>query len=244
MTGRTRGRARHLAFGLLVAAAACTEEAPPAGDVERGRAVFSDPSIATSSVNVFSCATCHAESAAAAGDRLLPGAVLAGVVRRSTFWGGREDDLLTAINRCRSYFMDTPAPWTGAEPDARALYAFLASLPPERAEPVPFTVPPVAVAPTGAHDAALGARVFARACATCHGAIHTGKDRLAPLAPKLPDETLKEHAASYPENERPLVFVEKTRHGPFFQYGGVMPPFSVETLSEEDLSNLLAYLGL
>lgn len=224
--------------------AGCADDGPSTGEVERGRAIFSDPSIATSSSNVFSCATCHAVDAASVADRVLPGTPLAGATLRVSFWGGREDDLLTAINRCRAFFMDTPAPWTGAEPEARALYTFLASLPAADTTPVPFTIPEVVAVPVGSHDAARGEGVFARACASCHGALHTGKGRLAPLAPKLPDETLNEHAATYAESERPLVFVEKARHGPFFQYGGVMPPFSVETLSDEDLSNLLAYLGL
>lgn len=235
---------RFLSALLATAAvvAGCADDAPTDSEVARGRAVFTDPSISTSSSNVFSCATCHATDEGAS-TRTLSGATLAGVVRRTSFWGGREDDLLTAINRCRSFFMDTPTPWLGTEPEARELYTFLASLPDAVVNPVQFTVPPVARLPDGRHDAVRGEEVYTRACAICHGALHTGRGGIAPLAPKLPDETLREHVASYAESERPIVFVEKTRHGPFFQYGGVMPPFSVEVMPDDDLSSLLAYLG-
>jgi thiosulfate dehydrogenase len=40
------------------------------------------------------------------------------------------------------------------------------------------------------------------------------------------------------------VFVEKTRHGGFLGYGGTMPPFSLNVLSDEDLADLLTFLRL
>jgi mono/diheme cytochrome c family protein len=240
-----RGLTRPLGLALLcllpTAGACASDPTATPSEVERGRALFADPSLSTSTSNVFSCATCHTETA---GDAILAGAPLGGVTERATFWGGRELELLGAINQCRTWFLDTPTPWDGTEPESRALYTYLASLPKTLAADVPFTVPPVAREPVGPADATAGGEVYRRACALCHGPIHTGRDRLAPVAPKLPDQTLNEHAASYTKDEQRLVFIEKIRHGPFFQYGGSMPPFSVERLSEADLSNLLAYLGL
>jgi mono/diheme cytochrome c family protein len=230
-------------LGLLPISGACGSDAETASEVERGRALFADPSLSTSTSNVFSCATCHVADARG-DDSIVAGAALGGVTERPTFWGGRELELLGAINQCRTWFLDTPIPWDGTEPEARALYTYLASLPKSEPASVPFTVPPVAREPVGPGDPLSGGEVYRRACALCHGPIHTGKDRLAPLAPKLPDQTLSEHAASYTKEEQRLVFVEKIRHGPFFQYGGSMPPFSVERVSEAELSNLLAYLGL
>jgi len=40
------------------------------------------------------------------------------------------------------------------------------------------------------------------------------------------------------------VFTEKIRHGLFLGYGGVMPPFSREVLSDQDVSDLLEALGV
>jgi thiosulfate dehydrogenase len=41
-----------------------------------------------------------------------------------------------------------------------------------------------------------------------------------------------------------LVVTEKVRHGQFFGVGGNMPPFSLESLSDEDLGALIAFLGI
>jgi thiosulfate dehydrogenase len=243
---RVRPVPRALASALLCALPAffaCGGDEPAPSEAATGKALFEDPALSSSTSNVFSCATCH-DAEGTRGDALLAGAPLGGVTARPTFWGGRAGDLLTAVNHCRAYFLDTPIPWDGSEPEARAIYAYLASLSNVHPTSIAFTVAPVARDPAGPADATSGGEIYRRACHACHGPLHTGKDRLAPLAPKLPDQTLSEHAATYAKDEQRLVFVEKTRHGPFFQYGGSMPPFSTETLSEADLSNLLAYLGL
>ncbi len=69
--------------------------------------------------------------------------------------------------------------------------------------------------------------------------------RLLPNAPILPEETLANHPSpDYTDEDRRLVFVEKTRHGGFLGYGGQMPLFSAEVLSDVDMADLLAYLGV
>jgi thiosulfate dehydrogenase len=172
------------------------------------------------------------------------GAPLGGVTLRTSYWGGQENDLLRSINDCLYYFMFASTPWTGQEEEAIQIYAFLETLEDEGdGSPQGFTIGPVADPPEG--DAARGETVYANACASCHGTKSTADQRLLPTAPTLPDETLANHPApEYTDKDRRLVFVEKIRHGGFFGYGGQMPPLSLEVLSDEDLADLLTYLGV
>jgi thiosulfate dehydrogenase len=80
-------------------------------------------------------------------------------------------------------------------------------------------------------DAQRGAPLYAAACASCHGSMHSGKGRLSARIPKLPEDTIAEHA-DYSLRDQRLVFLEKIRHGGFYGYGGDMPPFSLEALSD------------
>jgi thiosulfate dehydrogenase len=41
-----------------------------------------------------------------------------------------------------------------------------------------------------------------------------------------------------------LIFTEKIRHGLFLGYGGTMPPFSSQLLSDAEVSDLLEALGV
>ena len=38
--------------------------------------------------------------------------------------------------------------------------------------------------------------------------------------------------------------VEKVRHGKFFNIGGVMPLYSTESMTDEEIADVLAYIGL
>ena len=109
--------------------------------------------------------------------------------------------------------------------------------------PADLLIFPVADLPAG--DATRGASLYASACASCHGTVHTGAGRLTELASLLPDDPLEEHAADgFDAVEQRVAFVDKIRHGGFFGYGGVMPPFSLEALSDEELADVLTYLSL
>jgi thiosulfate dehydrogenase len=216
--------------------------------VEHGAALFTDATVAGGGYNSYSCATCHSKARPSAGTSavLLPGAPLAGVTRRPSFWGGTELDLLRSVNHCLYYFMLADASWDGDDTEAQAMYAYLDSLPkkPEDEAPVPFTVV-VEIENLPPGDASRGAGTYDRACRSCHGAAHTGEGRLVARAPALPERTLEEHPLDqYTAEERRLVFIEKTRHGGFLGYGGQMPPFSLEVLSDPDLSDLLTFFGL
>lgn len=238
-----------LALSTLAACGPGGEEVIRLDPVEHGRVLFhgeTELELRPTLESDYACGTCHAATEADRAGRILPGAVMTGVIRRPWFWGGAELDLRRSVSACLYYFMLESEPLRAEEPGAQALYAYLSSLSPLEADasPVPFTIPrQVSNVPTG--DASRGASVYERACAACHGAVHSGEGRGVAGAPALPGATLAEHPpGEYTPEERRLVFVEKVRHGGFFGYGGRMPPFSLEALPDEDLSDLLTFLGL
>jgi thiosulfate dehydrogenase len=234
-----------LALAVL-ALAGCTSspEVVKGTAVDHGKALFSSSDTSPSPINAFSCATCHVAESADAKGKILAGAPLAGVVERPTFWGGQENDLLRSIDNCLFYFMGASERWTAEDEDAKAMYAYLSSLPKEITTAVPFTVVP-SVADLDPGDEKAGADVYARACQNCHGALHTGEGRLTARASLLPDAPLAEHEKDgFSIDEQRQIFVEKIRHGGFRGYGGAMPPFSEETLSDEQVASLLSYLDL
>lgn len=226
-----------LAVGCAACAGETTEVVVTAE--ERGTALFADPSLGREG-NVVACADCHATTLG--GGAGLPGADLENVASRIHWWGGQEDDLLGAVNQCLFWFMGRPTPLADDDPEGVDLYAYLASLDGnDDGAPRPFTIGEVAW--PGEGDAARGAPIYERSCAWCHGAIHTGEGGESPSAPILPEDTLASHPlGDYTEETRRLVFVEKVRHGPFFGYGGTMPPFSLEVISDAELADLLTFM--
>jgi thiosulfate dehydrogenase len=212
--------------------------------VDHGRALFSDPGASPSTLNAFACATCHRAESDATDSRILPGAVLAGVTLRSSFWAGAENDLLRAVNACRTYFMVAQEPWTTEDEEAKAMYAFLVALPPQAPKAQGFTWEPAAYdLPAG--DVTRGGDVYARSCLSCHGAVHTGQGRLTERAPILPEDSIAYfESIGFDATERRIVFVEKVRHGGFFGLFGSMPLYASEVLSDEELSDALAFMGM
>jgi thiosulfate dehydrogenase len=213
--------------------------------IDHGKALFEDPEIAQTDLNTYSCATCHADDASATTP-VRTGGPLRGVTERPSYWGGHELDLLRAVNDCLSSVMLKDEIWTADDEEARAMYAYLESLPATSADKAaaPFTVV-TTVKDLPAGDAKRGQASYYRACGTCHGPAHTGKDRLVERAAVLPEQTLEEHPiGKYTKDDQRLVFVEKARHGGFLGYTGQMPPFSLEKLSDADLADILQYLCL
>jgi thiosulfate dehydrogenase len=223
----------------LAAACGGDEGERERGAVERGRELFSSPTLSRNTFNDLACADCHAASPDDA--RLLPGAPMPGVVLRPSYWGGEKLDLLDSLNQCLTEFMLETRGLAPDEPKAVDLYAFLASLPPSAPDAQPFTfVREIGAAPAG--DAARGEGLYAAACRFCHGEPHTGAGRNVELAVVVPEETLAEHGDD-PTYDVRTVFVEKVRHGRYLGFGGSMPPFSRERLSDQDVGDVLAYLG-
>ena len=168
--------------------------------------------------------------------------MLAGVTQRQSFWGGMENDLLTAVNDCLRLFMYGRPDLTADDTAARSLYAFLVSLEPGDPTPVSFSVPTyIEDVPRGDTERGLG--YYQRSCARCHGAIHTGEGRIASSLPILPEGPIASHAG-YDLRAQRLIFIEKTRHGGFFGYVGVMPPFSQEVLGDTELGDILEAVGV
>lgn len=224
-------------------ALACGAHAEPrGGDVARGQELVESKALSPSSLNLFTCATCHDTTPGQSAKKA--GAALAGATLRPSFWGAQEDDLLRAVDDCRTEFMLATEPLERTSADASALYAYLLSLEPGDASPQPFTVVrEIDDVPRG--DAQHGALVYAQACGPCHGAMHDGDGRLGDILPVLPEDTLAAHPApAYSARTQRLVFIEKTRHGVFLNYGGEMPPFSLEVLSDAEVSDLLEALGV
>jgi thiosulfate dehydrogenase len=223
-------------------------EIKQASAADHGAALFLDPTLTGTAANAYSCATCHFTRvpASTTSGPILTGAPLAGVTRRPSYWGGQEVELLRSLNNCLYYFMLENAPVEATDERAEALFAYLDSLPssPEDEKPWPFTIE-VEVQPIALGQASTGKALYERSCQSCHGAPKTGDNRLVPRAPILPDQTLAQHPlGTYTEEERRLVFVQKTRHGGFLGYGGQMPPYSKEILSDEALGDILAYMGV
>ncbi len=230
-------------LGAFCSFACTTNSADQRELVAHGHDLYNSKALSPSGLNLFSCSMCHDESSPDP-EIIKPGALLAGVTLRPTFWGGAENDLLAAINDCRDEFMSASDPLAPQDADADALYAYLTSLEPGNSAPAPFTVVrEIDDIPRG--DATAGQTTYTRACGQCHGTIHTGFGRLDEIVPILPDDTLAKHAPpAYSPRTQRLVFIEKTRHGVFLNYGGQMAPFSAEALTDSELSDILEALGV
>lgn len=236
-------RALLLLPALLVAG--CERTLPAA---ELGERLFSSRTLSTSPFNAFSCATCHTVGSeppaySAGGGRsghITPGYDLFDVVHRGSWWGGYEVRLVDAINVCLVQFMGGGK--LGPEDEsARALYEYLAQhSPDDPASALPWTVVKDVTELRGlAGDAAAGQDVYDRACKVCHGAPHSGAGRLGSKTSILPEDTVKVFGGT-----ARAVVVEKVRHGKFFNIGGTMAPYSAEALGDQEIANILAYLGL
>ena len=223
-----------LLLTLALALAACG----PRGALDYGRQLFNDPSISTAGSNAFRCSTCH--ETVAPPTRVLPGFTLHDVAVRPTWWGNSVLDLLDATNQCVTQFMRGRA----LSPDddkSRSLLVYLESLSTDPSAPgLPLTtVKNITDVPSG--DAGNGNKLYHQACGVCHGEPHTGQGRISSDASAIPDDTVSMFGTDPTKGARPIV-IEKVRHGKFFSIGGIMPPFSLEALSDAQLGDILAYL--
>ncbi|WIG93691.1 c-type cytochrome [Myxococcus sp. SDU36] len=210
---------------------------------EYGEVLFNDSRLSESGFNSFSCATCHATTPTAPAGRMDSGYTLYDSAFRERWWGGFETRLLDAVNFCYVNFMRGVTPLPKDSPQSRALYEYLVSISPSPSAPArPFTVVKDIVEVTRG-DVTRGQQVYVEACQSCHGEPHTGAGRLTELASILPEVT-DDYDALFPGVPKSLVVIEKVRHGQFFGVGGNMPLYGLETLSDEDLGALLAFLAL
>ena len=244
-------RSRHqvvaaVAAALLSAAsfAACGDEQVPASTF--GAKVFSNTGLSTSPFNVFACSTCHsvsAPSAAPAADvtptRIDPGYNLYDVIHRPSWWNGERTHLLDAVNFCLDQFMGGKV-LNADDAEARQLYEYFAANSPDPSPPaLPITVVKNITALSDlTGDGDRGKTLWNITCARCHGEPHTGKGSIgkASLVPELTISAFGDQARA--------VIIEKVRHGKFFHIGGIMPLYSVETLTDQQLVDIVTFLGL
>jgi thiosulfate dehydrogenase len=236
-------RSLGVALAVLVALAACGSEKTGA---EYGAELFHDKTgFSASTMNDFSCADCHRTTAEpeAGDDRIVPGATLYGVAARKRWWGGQSISLEDAVNTCVVYFL-RGQPLDPESDRARALHEYLESITPEGSptDVVPMTVVEnITAIPLG--DATRGADLYRRSCQFCHGDIHTGKGNILQRKVLLP-EVANDYDRLFPNVPHGLVVTEAVRHGRFFGIGGAMPFLTTELMSDAELGDVLAYLGL
>jgi len=222
---------------LLLATAACEQRAADAG-----RERFEDPQgFSDSSLNRMACADCHSADQGGDPERILPGFDLWGVGARASWWGGQSARLVDAVDQCIVYFLlGDPL-----DPESEAgmqLDELLRSITPEGSDPAPLPmtiVENITAIPLG--DAVAGEQTYDRTCGYCHGEPGTGAGGLSDFI--LPDST-SEYDGLFPGTPKGLVVIEAIRHGRFFGIGGQMPLFSLERLSDAEIGDILAYLGL
>jgi thiosulfate dehydrogenase len=238
-----------VAVAFVVSLSACGDTERLAPLAERGAALASDARVTRSQYNAFTCLTCHPVAAGSQGARLLPGAPLQGVTRRPTYWGGEVTHLREAVERCWTGFMRGVSTDLDG-PDGQALGAWLESISPADSTTgtaaVAMSWPRVVRDPGDGGDRTRALALWGRGCASCHGAFETGVGRISPLASVLPRDTLAEHCdddlaiVGYTDRQAYIraIMTEKTRHGSFLGYAGVMPPFANEALSDAEMRDL------
>jgi thiosulfate dehydrogenase len=240
MTAKRRRGLVVVALAVAVGLIGCASERAAA---DYGQELFSDPSgLTPSRVNTFSCATCHHVQSPPEDDRLLPGHDLVGVAARERYWGGQTIRLKDAVDACLVYFMRGTALDEKSD-EARALYEYLAALSPPGSPSAtrPMTVVENIVAiPPG--DAGRGDDLYRRACANCHGDVHTAKGSILERTIVLPEVT-GDYDRLFPGVPKGLVVTEVVRHGRFFDVGTTMAHYSLEVLSDAQLGDILAFLG-
>jgi thiosulfate dehydrogenase len=243
VTARRRFWPELIGVSLLAMLAGCGDREVPASTF--GERLFSDPAVSTSRLNRFACATCHVVRPG--GPLVIAGSFdsgynLAGAAGRPSWWGGYATSLLGAMNVCLEEFMGGRA-LRPEDDSARQLGAYLAEqTPPEPQPAAPFTIVRVVTPLEGqTGDPQRGGVIYAGGCQRCHGAAHDGAGRLDQTFSIVPEDTQKAFPAP---GEARFAVVEKLRHGRFFNIGGVMPLYSLQALSDQEVADLLAYLGL
>ena len=218
---------RHASL-LALALIGCASETS-SGSVS-GELVYGEP---FEDGNSFACATCHSlEEPAADGIRRV-GHPIGESTRRPTYKNGRYTSLRDAVNTCVSHFLNAD-PLAEEDPRWQALFAFLDSHAGSGDAPaVAFDVvaPPSELA---GGDATTGHELFDRTCIACHGDGAAGTTRAPPLAGGEYD---------------PAYIAERVRRSgspdnPAYDglTGGIMPFWSAQRLSDDELRDLIAYV--
>ena len=209
---------------------ACDDEQSPPPDPElvaEGERLYTDP---VEGGNTFACATCHAMDDAEG--RRRAGHPLGGATARASFKNGQLDAFEDAANSCLMEWMNAD-PWSENDPRWESLTAYIESGSGAEDE-IDFQIvdPPTDLS---GGDIDAGRSLFNASCAECHGDDGEG--------------TLRAIAVSDGDLE-PSYIARRVRSSgapgsPIYDglTGGIMPFWSAERLSDDELGDLVAYLS-
>lgn len=210
----------------------------PLSAEEWGHRLFDDPALSKSPSNVVACSTCHAVEDQ---DRqIFAGYPLHGAAAIKNYWGGQYTLLSDAVRVCLNDFMRDGGALDLSSRDGLSLLAYLQSLPgpsTPRSMTVVSVIDAAYVAQVGSGDPARGQTLYAQACASCHGSLHTGRGRRSDRTPILPEATTTQFG-----DQARAAFLEKVRHGRYLGIGGTMPLYTREALPDPALADLVSYL--
>ncbi|MCH2108208.1 MAG: DM13 domain-containing protein [Polyangiaceae bacterium] len=188
--------------------------------------------------NSFACATCHALEDG--GDEFFrPGHPLAGAPQRESFKNGQLGSFLAATNSCLQEWMRVPEPWTEDSEEFQALQELLLSVSQEEesSAPIRFTIqpPPERNFLLGG-DPLSGRERFNQTCALCHGQDGVGSIRGLALEGRALDPSLVASRVRLSGEVNSTVYDNLQ--------GGVMPFWSLERLSDQELADISAFLAM
>ncbi len=209
--------------------------------IERGMQVFEKPD---ENGNLFACGTCHDMVPDAESAYRFPGHSLVDALRRPTYKAGQLTKFIEAANVCRVDWMTT-TPWQEDSPQFKDLVVFMESLSPPGPAPALNYEIECSPQPGPAGDGTAGCKLFNRSCFLCHATGGVGSD----LAPSLVDLNVED--LDKPEYIRGRV----RRSGPSVVDNPdvvyscllgqmVMPFWAKDKLSDQEVEDLIAFVGL
>ena len=183
--------------------------------------------------NTFACGSCHALTEPAPDGLRRPGHPLGDAANRPSYKNGQLDELLDAVNICRTEWMGAAA-WTPTTPEWLELESFLGAQAPDGPAPaLSFAVVPPP-AQTGGGDPMVGKAVFNGSCAVCHGQDANGTDRAPPLVGALLNASLIAGRVRTSGRADSAVYGNLT--------GGRMPFWAADRLSDDELRDVVAFV--
>jgi thiosulfate dehydrogenase len=157
--------------------------------VLRGMAIYeADDSAANPRATPFACATCHEVIPDDQSPVLRAGHSLYDALRRPSFKDQKIANFLGATNVCRIDWMNTK-PYVESDQAFKDLVAYIEGNAPDGARPAllyEIQCTPRTGPPAPGSNAEKGCKLFAKSCASCHGADANGSD----LAVSLLDPTV------------------------------------------------------
>ncbi len=183
--------------------------------------------------NTYACYSCHALEEPASDGFARAGHALGGATRRESFKNGQFEDILDAVNICRTEWMGAPA-FAADDERWQALRGFMDESGPEGpVEALTFEVVEP-LADTDGGDVEEGRDFFNASCALCHGQNATGTQQ----APALVGEFL--NAGLIARRVRTSGEVESGAYEGLT--GGRMPFWAADRINDDQLRDVLAFV--